>query len=431
MLTLNAAKPRSVKTSGESSRNAKTHYAKHGSETTRCALCKEKHSLMSCAQFKSKTAGESRSIVETSKLCFNCLGNHPVAKCQSTRNCWTCKAWHHSMLHDAYITPTTSEVSAHSAVQSTDDRKAVLLATARVLVADRYGEPHTIRALIDQGSEISLVSEALVQRLRLPRSHSAVSILGIEGSLSGATRGKVALSLTSKATGAKLSAVAFVLPRLSAYRGASTKRRASWSHINGLTLADPDYSSNDPVDLLLGAEVCSVTFEDGICKGGARVPIAQRTTLGWILSGSCDVISNHGLRSSLQCTADHELVHLVRRFWEQEELPAAPAALTPEEQRCEDIFMRTHERTTTGRYIVRLPFASTPTNLAETRLPARRLVASMERKCIQDPRFGELYRTFMQEYESLKHMEMVYESSENEGKQNATYHITGCSRSQA
>ncbi|XP_071576379.1 uncharacterized protein [Temnothorax nylanderi] len=31
----------------------------------------------------------------------------------------------------------------------------------------------------------------------------------------------------------------------------------------------------------------------------------------------------------------------------------------------------------------------------------------MERKCQRDPRFGELYRTFMREYEDLKHMESV------------------------
>ncbi|KMQ81689.1 hypothetical protein RF55_25544 [Lasius niger] len=87
ILPFNAAKPKGVKVPGESPRSAKAHHTKHGSDTSRCALCKEKHSLMACAQFKAKSASERRSIVETSRLCYNCLGNYPVAKCQSTRNC--------------------------------------------------------------------------------------------------------------------------------------------------------------------------------------------------------------------------------------------------------------------------------------------------------------------------------------------------------
>ncbi|KMQ89434.1 gag-pol polyprotein precursor [Lasius niger] len=415
MLTLNAAKPMNTKVSGEPSRTAKSHFTKHGFDGAKCALCNEKHSVMTCAKFKAKSANERKSFVEVNKLCYTCLGNHSVAKCQSSKNCWTCKA-HHSMLHDAYVTPKTNEVSSLSTVNLAEERKAVLLATARVLVADRFGELHTIRALIDQGSEVSLVSEALVQQLRLRRSNSSVSIIGIGGSLSGAARGKVTLSVTSRVSGAKLSAIAYVLPRLFSYRGATITRRSYWSQIKDLPLADPEYQSNDPVDLLLGAEICSIIFEDGIRKGGVQAPIAQKTTLGWILSGGCGVTSNHTLRGSFQCTVDHELAHLVRRFWEQEELPPAPAALTPEEKRCEDIFVRTHERTANGRYQVRLPFTSTPFNLTETRKPAERFLISMERKGVQDPQFGKLYRTFMREYEDLKHMESVSESSPNNEK---------------
>lgn len=217
ILTLNAAKPKAIaKVSTDSSRSAKTHFAKHGSEP-QCALCKGKHSVVHCVDFNSKSANERKSTIESSRLCYNCLGNHPVAKCQSTKNCLTCKARHHSMLH-AYVPPKTAEASALSilpAVGQTDDRKAILLVTARVIVADRYGDPHAIRVLLDQGSEMSIISEALVQRLRLPQSQSAMRIFGIGGAQAGSTRGKVTVNLASRTTGAKITVVAFVLPRLS------------------------------------------------------------------------------------------------------------------------------------------------------------------------------------------------------------------------
>lgn len=172
--------------------------------------------------------------------------------------------------------------------------------------------------MIDQGSEVSIVSEALVQRLRLPRSRSAVSIIGIGGARTGSARGKVTLNLSSSVTGAGFTAVAFILPRLSAYQGPSAKNLSSWSHVRGLQLADPRYLEHDPVELLLGAEVCSTIFEDGLRKNGPQDPIVQKTTIGWILSGGSSAASLQGQRSSLQCTVDQELDQLVRSFWEQE-----------------------------------------------------------------------------------------------------------------
>jgi len=68
------------------------------------------------------------------------------------------------MLHDTYVSPKPQEVSSLSVVRCDNDYKAILLATARVSIADRYGNRHTTRVLIDQESEVSLISKALVQR---------------------------------------------------------------------------------------------------------------------------------------------------------------------------------------------------------------------------------------------------------------------------
>ncbi|GAB1860739.1 Peptidase A2 domain-containing protein [Camponotus japonicus] len=96
ILTLNAVQPNSVAKSGGTSRNAKAHFAKRSSDSSTCAACKGKHSLMQCSDFKAKPASERKSFVETNKLCFNCLGNHFLAKCQSVKTCFTCKAKHHT-----------------------------------------------------------------------------------------------------------------------------------------------------------------------------------------------------------------------------------------------------------------------------------------------------------------------------------------------
>ncbi|XP_077278809.1 uncharacterized protein LOC143906540 [Temnothorax americanus] len=190
---------------------------------------------------------------------------------------------------------------------------------------------------------------------------------------------------------------------------------ATWPHLKGLPLADAQFLAGDPVELLLGAEVCSTILEEGLRKGGPHAPIAQKTAFGWILSGGCGASALHA-RGSFQATADNEMADLVRRFWEQEAEPSTPAALTPDEQRCEDFYVQTHSRTETGRYVVRLPFSKTPTTLSKTCRPAERLLTAMERKFHRDARFGELYREFMREYEDLKHMELATVSPFNENE---------------
>ncbi|XP_029166209.1 uncharacterized protein LOC114937015 [Nylanderia fulva] len=413
ILTLHAARPKGVsKPSGDAPRIAKVHVTKHhGPEPPHCALCREKHTLMTCRDFKAKTVNERKAFIETSKLCYNCLGNHFLSRCQSKKNCLTCDARHHTMLHGAPTSSLSAEATTRATTLTTtlqhQDHKAVLLATARVNIADRYGSPHAVRALIDQCSEVSIISETLAQRLRLPRVSTDLSIFGIGGTRSGSARGKVTLHVTSDVTNAELSVVAFVLPRISLQQGSVSRGERSWPHLKGLQLADPRFLDDDPAELLLGAEVYSLILEEGLRKGDSSMPIAQQTNLGWILSGRYDATTVNGHRRTFRCTADHDLADLVRRFWEQESEPISRAPLTPDETKCEELYARTVTRTPTGRYMVRLPLASPPTTLQDTRRPAEHLLKVMESKGSRDPRFGDLYRGFMQEYEDLQHMKRV------------------------
>ncbi|XP_011858380.1 PREDICTED: uncharacterized protein LOC105555938 [Vollenhovia emeryi] len=130
-LTLKVAKATTAKFSGDPPRSAKSHLAKRSIASSQCVLCKGKHHVMMCDEFKAKSAIERKTVAKTHRLCFNCLGSHQFAKCQSAKTCASCKARHHSMLHEAYTPQTVSEANALSAVRQDDETKAILLATAR------------------------------------------------------------------------------------------------------------------------------------------------------------------------------------------------------------------------------------------------------------------------------------------------------------
>ncbi|XP_071579591.1 uncharacterized protein [Temnothorax nylanderi] len=187
----------------------------------------------------------------------------------------------------------------------------------------------------------------------------------------------------------------------------------TWPHLQGLPLADPRFTANDPVELLLGAEVCSTILEDGLRRGEPQTPIAQKTILGWILSGGCGATSLVGHLSSFQGTADRDLPSWYAASGSRRANLPLPSRSLPEEEECEQHFVRNHERTPSGRYVVRLPFASPPKNLVETRKPAERLLTAMERRCAEIPGSESSTTRSCGEYEDLGHMEAVAPSDEN------------------
>lgn len=190
-----------------------------------------------------------------------------------------CGARHHSSIHDACregeITKTL-HISRSARVTQT----AVLLATASVRIFDKFGGWHETRALVDQGSETSILSERLAQKLRLPRSSASVTVFGIGGNKTAVAKDRVVLSFLLRTGGRPITVTTLVLSRLTIYAGGIDAGKGEWAHIQGLELADPEYGAEDPIDILLGADAYAIIIQREFRKENVREPIAQETTLG-------------------------------------------------------------------------------------------------------------------------------------------------------
>lgn len=75
--------------------------------------------------------------------------------------------------------------------------KCILLATAlaKALAAD--GTRHSVRLLLDSGSQSSFITEACIQRLRLSRTRAEIPIIGLGSVHAGRTRGLATVQLNS------------------------------------------------------------------------------------------------------------------------------------------------------------------------------------------------------------------------------------------
>ncbi|XP_029165683.1 uncharacterized protein LOC114936605 [Nylanderia fulva] len=272
---------------------------------------------------------------------------------------------------------------SHVAQQSLSAPNAVLLTTARVCVLDRHGSWHTARALVDQNSESSIVSECLMQQLKLPRTSASISIFGIDRKKTGVSKDKATLTLQSLGGSSSISVEALILPKLTYLCGWIQRRRTP--------------------NLLLGADVYASIICQGLKKERSREPIAQLTTLGWILSGNVGEAATEHSINTLHCQIEDDLTRLVRRFWEQEELQGPPQLFSQADKECEN-FRRHHSRIADGCYIVRLPTIEPLPDLSVTRRAASKILQHVINKFSKKANFRQKYVKFMSQYLDLNHI---------------------------
>ncbi|XP_011883957.1 PREDICTED: uncharacterized protein LOC105571095 [Vollenhovia emeryi] len=401
-----------------------------------CSLCKANHYILLCPQYSSRTVQQRLAIINKHKLCFNCLGSHRASACKNTKRCQKYGHKHHTSIHQGKATASKPAAGKHEATKpestktetAVKDAKppdanvlhsssrvatsAVLLATAQIQLVNSHGDSVPARALVDQGSEITLITERLAQSLRLPRIKSSISLVGVGAQRSNKTKGQVSFKIKPHfPSNSEYFVSAHILPRLTGSLLSMQTETVTWPHLQDLRLADKDFTSPEHIDLILGADVYAQILENGVVKGDADAPIAQRTSLGWIISGPSGPASLsqdiHGFHVSL----DHQLHELLQQFWNIEEIPSTvTSSLSPDESECEQHFVSTHTRDKQGRYTVRLPFKHPPDRLGDSKSKAIRIIHRLHRKLEHDSDYSKLYSDFMFNYEQLQHMTRVPES---------------------
>ena len=399
-----------------------------------CPCCSEAHFSHSCPIFLSKSVSERKALVLQKKLCFNCLGRHFRNQCKSKFKCKVCSLKHHSLLHEdnaqasisakdasEKFSVVPSEGSNSQAVclavpivsenpsADPDFHKPVLLATAYVNVLAENGRNLVVRALIDQGSQLSFISEELCKLLKLQRKPARETFSGVGRKDSVVCKSVVAFTLTPHFVSTfRYEVTAYVLPQLTTYRPAVGKL-TQYPHLQNLVLADPRFDQAGKVDLLLSARVHARIIEEGLSKGDEETPIAMKTLFGWIVSGPVQAQANQSCTIAL-CVQDAEpdFNVLLRRFWEIEEVPLVDNLLSPAEKQCEEFYKSTVKRKKDGRYVVKLPLKpDAPVSWPGSFSHAAKMLSNLHKRFAKNADLREAYVNSMRDFEKAGFMRRV------------------------
>ncbi|XP_050555621.1 uncharacterized protein LOC118273288 [Spodoptera frugiperda] len=419
--------------------------------TILCIFCQDNHKLANCKKFAGLDIDKRRNFVQTNGLCYNCLGaNHSVYACRQSTRCHICKKKHHSLLHlknvsksggdsnkpDQVAESSVSAVATSNQSNSTNivscfanSHSQILLATALIAAESKSGTAIVLRSLLDQGSQASFVTESAVQLLGLKRVPTKGSISGIGCDQDQSTislNSMVLIKVKSRVDPSFIITVkAYVLKKLTTILPERKVMANVLTTISSLTLADPSFDTPNKIDLLLGAEVYGQILLEGLIRGSPGQLIAQNTRLGWILSGQVGEINQsetcHNTVVTLHSTLTDENT-LLKQFWELEAEPKGvndKVYLTPEEQRCEEIFKGTTKRDESGRYIVHMPFRSSDPacKYGGSKDIALKRFLTLEKRFLRNPEFKAQYSAVINEYIALYHMDIV----QNRDKEGCVY----------
>lgn len=430
----------------------------------KCPCCASyNHRISQCDKFKTLSIQQRFDFVRQKKLCRNCLSpQHVTESCASIKLCLLCNKKHHTLLHNPNIQsglrrtphqsvqthntdsrngnefttstrlppieadqtnqdvrpdPVTSNVSCSSIVKSYTE---TLLATAVVTLYSQSGEKISARALLDNGSQTSFVTEHLVEKLQCGWYRKNFQITGIGQQL---TKAHKMLNLKFHPTfdsRKQFSVSCIVLNNITSNLPRVRLEVSALKIPKGIQLADPEFFESQPVDLLLGIDVYSELLCGGFKKLGNKLPVLINTHLGWTISGNIP-IQNTACNLATQfdeddCysspvsfllqipTVEEQADKLIQQFWTVEDIAGKPP-LTEEDELAESLFQKTTVRLPNGKFQVNLPLRSPEehSKLGQSFPRALKRFFNLEQKLHKNPDLFQEYKKFIDDYVDQGH----------------------------
>ena len=266
-----------------------------------CPLnCQFKHVLPACPAYQSLTVNQRWDIVKQKERCRKCLKAHHTRDCKKGdgTTCDKCKKNHHRSLHNtkplnpespSYLDGeniTANNIEVNSSKHKSDVQSGTgLCPIQKIKVADVNGMPMDVVAMLDTGSNTSLLSKSTTDKLGLsgPQTHLTMNLAG------GASKSEVSkiveitmISPIEKDI-KKTLLVHTVNKPCSSAKTVSNKSLEKYAHIK--PVLEKLHLSGGSIDLLLGTDFEDAFVDIHAIPGQPGEPVVKMNCFGWYVLG--------------------------------------------------------------------------------------------------------------------------------------------------
>ena len=426
---------------GEKFEHKKQEFKKHerrnviaatGIQKLSCSLCKEKHRFFKCEKYKKLTPIKKFEFVKGKKLCFNCLkDDHFTGKCTSRNTCFErgCNEKHHTTLHDHFTErkrqKTEKDEKEDKQRKSDKDSKEkhnkdglktcatgssytpVCLQIVEVKIKSGNGTMISTYALLDNGSQSSLIREDFAKSLNLKGTNVTVNISSIKdkGEEVKVKEFTLVISNHKEEQEFEIQPV-FSLSKQLFNMPSQTKlpvNMQKYFNNSNEEITFPSVKSKD-IMLLIGANAPELFIQLEVIKGSPGQPMAIRSPLGWTLFGKTTTNIERYEPFAVNVVRinenDNQLDMMVKRFWENEECLInndREIALSQTDKRC---LQKLEEQTklVDGKYTVPMLWKENANYLPDNQAVATRRYNLLCKRFAKDSTLLRQYKERMQSY---------------------------------
>jgi hypothetical protein len=406
-----------------------------GSHAWKCPSCSGAHGLLYCKGFAQKSFSERQKITRDNKLCDNCFRKGHYAKgCMDKGGCDVegCRRKHHSLLHppasyrpsgdrsDSRGVDTSSKPSpvniehtepkTSGQCTATSGSNRVCLRVVPIRVKSENTDIETY-ALLDEGSDVSLCTADLANKLGLKgvERNFSLNTVDREGSMKKGREVKLSVSSLNGDKDIVMDKV-WTVDRLPIAAKAIPKQSdvGKWPHLNGLRF--PEIEDKE-VTLLIGSDVPEAFWVMDQRRGKTKEPYALRSVLGWTLLGPVNKVNDSNNGSVNFIAYDKQLHQQVEQFWKLDFETDLQPAMSREDHRALDK-MESSVSWHDGHYELGLPWRQEPVCLPNNRYLAEARLLSLKRRFERDETLFEKYKSTVGDYIVKGYAEKVPTQSE-------------------
>ncbi|XP_066928372.1 uncharacterized protein [Clytia hemisphaerica] len=333
-------------------------------------------------------------------LCYNCLKkDHFTSKCKSKNNCFNagCDERHHTTLHE-YFTEHVKE-SFLGNTQVVEQSGTVYLSVVPVKLQGLDSSSITTYALLDTGSQSTLVRNDVAKKLKLKKKDKKITITTINDIGTKTKVKETSMRVENRDDGIGVNIDhCYIVPKSSFHmpkqQYPSTMMK-KMKEEKGIKLHNALY---EEIGILIGANVPSVHIPLEVKEGENSEPLAIKTIFGWTLfgaSGQPETVSMN--RIVIEPEAD--LHHCVQRIWDQDFITNPSdrdEALSIEDKRCHEK-LESETVLADGKYQVPMLWKKDVT-LSNNRTVAEKRFHQLQNKLRREPNLRKLYDQSMTKY---------------------------------